>query len=73
MEVTEDSLRFISTHIVNDSDVQFAAISQANIDQDRLPAHHRINHVHWSNAMGRMCVYIGGCLLLWAIWNMILL
>lgn len=72
MEVIEDSLTLILTHTVSDSDVRSAAISQANIDQDWLPAHHQINHVHWSNTMGRMCVYIGEYLLLQAVKNMIL-
>lgn len=71
MEVIEDSLTLISTHIVNDSDVRSGAISQAYIDQDWLPAHHQINHVHWSNTMERMCVYIGECLLLQAIYSRI--
>lgn len=46
MEVTQDSLTLILTLTVNDSDVQSAAISQANIDQDWLPADPQINHVH---------------------------
>lgn len=53
------SLTLILTLTVNDSDVRSAAISQAHIDQDWLPADPQINHVHWSNAMGRMraCIY----------------
>lgn len=53
MAVIEDSLILISTHIVNDSDVWSAAISQANIDQHWLPTGRRINHVHRSNTIGR--------------------
>lgn len=44
IEVIEDTDLFRRT-LLGDRNVQ-AAISQANIDQDWLPVHHQINHVH---------------------------
>lgn len=73
MKVIEDSLTLISTHIVSDSDVRSAAVSQANIDQDWLSADRQINHVYWSNTIERTRANIWEYLLLRAIKNMMLL